>query len=106
MSEPKCGKGQGGECRQAGVKWLSGVQLQVPSWRPWALWEEWSIHDRLKAWLYAGIANALVTIRVGSAVAGGRYREGIIGRNRGKSSLEGCQLQNDIRSSRRWNRPG
>lgn len=51
-------------------------------------------------------ANAQVRTRVGSAAAGGRYREGIIGRNRGKSSLEGCQLQNDIRSSWRWNRPG
>lgn len=54
----------------------------------------------------AGIANTQVTMRVGSAVAGESYRKDLIRRNRGKSSLEGCQLQNDIRSSRRWNCPG
>lgn len=53
-----------------------------------------------------GIENVRVTRRVGSAVAEGRHTEDVIRRNRGKSSLEGCQLQNDIRSSRRWNCPG
>lgn len=43
----------------------------------------------------AGIANTQVTMRVGSAAAGESYRD-LIRRNRGKSSLEGCQLQNDI----------
>lgn len=53
-----------------------------------------------------GFANTQVTMRVGSAAAGESYRKDLIRRNRGKSSLEGCQLQNDIRSSRRWNCPG
>ena len=44
----------------------------------------------------AGIANTQVTMRVGSTAAGESYREDLIRRNRGKSSLEGCQLQNDI----------